>query len=465
MPSVGWAVGQQVARQALALIGYVGIARFILPGDLGLLGIATIWTNLLAVFTDLGVASALVQRHELREEHKSTALALTVAAGLATAGVSVAAAPVVARVMKTPAVSPVIVALSLNFVLMAVSSVPTALAQRELKFRALTQRDVVATLFGISVGILAAAEGWGVWALVAMSVVTSAVSAGMLWWLAGFTPRRRFVTRQAVEELWSYGSRLFAFGIFKYAVRNLDTVLIAYLLGPVPLGSYLFAQRIALQPVAGIEAGIGGFFFARASRLQQEPDALTRKYLAAMRLLQVPIVGWAILLATVGRVAVVGYAGERWASSAGLLFPLAVLGICHAAMGPTGSLMKALGRPGWLLGWSVGLTAATLATLAVGLRWSLDLAVWLTAVVHVGSIAYLLRTARRHLPVGAAAFLGAAVAYLPLAAIAFGLGQAILGLTSPAAVAAASALLGVALLAALAGFEFRALRSAWAALS
>ena len=116
---------------------------------------------------------------------------------------------------KAPALQPVMAWLSVGFLLRAFGLTQAALAQRELKFRALAIRDLTANILGGVVGIGLALAGYGVWSLVIMTLVSALLETVLLWSLAHWRPRRFEISREATADLWPYSSRMLSFNLFK----------------------------------------------------------------------------------------------------------------------------------------------------------------------------------------------------------------------------------------------------------
>lgn len=419
LPPLVWSIVQQVGRQVIAVGAFVVIAGYIAAADLGVLGVAMLWLAFLQVFADLGFSAALVQRGALRPAHVSSVFYLNAALGGGLALIGIALADPVAALLGSPDAAPVMRWLSIGFICSALSSVQTALAQRELRFSALAVRDLIAMAAGGAIGVALAMRGWGVYSLVAQSLTTAVLGTLLLWGLS----RHRFApadcSRAALAELWTFGAHVSGFSVFKYVVRNVDALAIATILGPHALGVYLFAQQLVLQPAAGVEAGVGSLVFARGSALHaSRPERVAPFYLSAITLLNAVFLAWAVVVTLAAPPALRAFFGTKWDESLGLVAGFAVVAVARAPISVTGHITKAIGRPDWLLTWSIGFTALSLVCLAVGLRWGLEGAVRGVAASHVLALVYIAWTARRYLGIGLGAWVRtAATAYAATAAL------------------------------------------------
>jgi PST family polysaccharide transporter len=390
-----WAILQVGGRQLTSLLVFAVLGLLLAPRDFGLVGMAMAWLSVVQSFSDLGLGAALVQRREVGPAHFSTVFLLNVGVGLALTAVGIGLSWPSAWFFREPSLQPVAMALSLNFILTSLSAAQTAMAQRELRFRELAIRDVSASLIGGVVGIGLAASGFGVWSLVAQSLVSGLASAILIWPLSAWRPSVAQYSTALLREMWPYSSQLFLFNVFKSFVQNLDRILLGHLLGTTAVGLYVFAYRLVVQPIATLVGAVGTYLFPFLSRLQEDRDALRRAYGDAMRWLAVIALPAAVLSALAAPVVVPLVWGERWAPAVPLIQVMGLMAVFQAYMSPVGQLLKSLDRPRWLLWWSVGITAAVAALLWAGVqRGGVSGAVWgITIAYALGALVILRMTA------------------------------------------------------------------------
>ena len=89
------------------------------------------------------------------------------------------------------------------------------------------------------------------------------------------------------------------------------------------------------------------------------------------------------------------YFGGRWDASFALIWIFAIVAVARAPMSPTGNVAKAVGRPQWLLTWSIGFTVFSSALVLVGVRWNVAGAALALAAAHVLALPYIAWSLRR----------------------------------------------------------------------
>lgn len=351
-----WAIVRVIGSQGISLLVFALLAVFLDPEDFGILGMALSWTNFIRSFSELGFGAALIQRQNIAPKHLSTTFFMNVAAGIFLTMIGIALSWPCALFFRTPDVQPVVAILSLGFLVSAFSLTQITIAQKELRFRDLAIREIPACLAGGIVGIVLAWLRFGVWSLVAQSLITSLVGTVLLWNVSQWRPKFGEFSFQCIRELWPYSSRIFLFNILKYFTQNSDRILIGYLLGPAALGIYTFAVRVVVRPIVTVVGAIGTYLFPKYSILQADRSAIEASYLSTSKIINSVVFPLVVMVLFFSPILVPSIWGAEWASVVPLMQILTVLVITQSFISPAGQLMKALNRPGWLLKWSIFIT-------------------------------------------------------------------------------------------------------------
>lgn len=446
-----WAVLQHFGGQLATMLVYLALAALLAPSDFGLVAMAGAWLAVLNAFGETGFGAAVIQRDQLRSEHLTSTFGINLVVGAGLTVLGIALSWPAAAVFRTPGLQPVMAVLSLGFLVRAFGLTQTALAQRELQFRALALRDLVASIGGGCAGITMALAGFGVWSLVAMTLVNAVLGTVLLWRLGRWRPGRLAISRSAAADLWPYGSQILGFNLLKAVAQNTDRFIIGLVLGVHSAGVYTFASRAVIFPVTTLVGAIGTYLFPRISRVQGDSAAVRSVYravLIAILNVVLPALAAVAVLAPV----FVPLLGQRWVEAVRIIQLLTLAALAQAVIAPVGQLMKGLGRPEWLVRWSVGFTLVTAVALGIGSKWGLPGTSFAYVLVHLASLPVILLIGRRLTGVGVTELLQ--VAWRPAgAAIALALGLRLLTRYTagwnPIALAVATALIGVAFVVAL----------------
>jgi O-antigen/teichoic acid export membrane protein len=166
----------------------------------------------------------------------------------------------------------------------------------------------------------------------------------------------------------------------------------------VALGTYFFASKLILTPMTAIRSAFGAYLFPRFSRLQDDAAAVAGSYeffLKAIAACVTPIMAGAAVAAPL---LVPMLFRTKWSAAVPVIQIFTVVALVQAFMAPVGELMKALNRPGWMLLWSMGLSAIVAGAIAIGARFGIVGAATGLAVAHALALPMVYAITRRLIP-------------------------------------------------------------------
>lgn len=261
---VAWTAAARSLGQAVAWASTFVVARLLNPDAYGVVGMATVYINLLQMLAELGLGSAIVARRDMTRQ--TAAQLHTIAAGVGVLGalLGVATANLVGRFYGEPRLPAVLSALSATFVIQSLRTVPWALLQRDLRFKRLAGYDAVQTIVLALATVGLAIAGFGYWTLVGAQIISAVLSTGLALGRhpIGFA-RPDWASLRPTLVL---GGDLVAQRIAWYAYSNSDVMVAGRILGPGPLGLYTMAFTLAQTATSKIGAmlfGLTGPVFAR----------------------------------------------------------------------------------------------------------------------------------------------------------------------------------------------------------
>jgi O-antigen/teichoic acid export membrane protein len=356
-------------RFAIRMLGLAVMARLLTPADFGLLAMVATFTRLIEIFSDLGLATATVQRKEITQAQVSYLFWVNVAVGLFATAITAALAPVAAWFYGEPDLTGITLVLATAFVFGGLSVQHQALMRRQMRFSTLARLRVVASLGSVSVGIFAALQGAGYWSLVAMSLASGLIMTIGLWWFCGWRPGRPRRGTDETRELLAFGGNVTGTRLLAFFARNLDNILIGKLWGGDALGLYSKAYQLLMLPISQLTAPVTGVVVSALSRLQDQPERFLgyyRKAIQALTTLTMPIVVFTFVVADELVLLVLG---PQWGEAAlifRLLAPAAFVGTFNGA---AGWVWVALGQTERQLRWGVLSTPCYIAAFAIGVAW------------------------------------------------------------------------------------------------
>jgi O-antigen/teichoic acid export membrane protein len=248
----------------------------------GILGVATLAANVALQLNDGGMGDALVWWPGRVREAAETTLLSCMAVGAVIGGLLVLSAPAIAGALGASEATPLLRVYGIAILFDATAGAYLGMLTRELAFRKRFFPDVVPSVCGSVVTVVLAFRGAGIWSLVIGDVVCSALQLAIGFAVVG----RRIVPRwhgAVASKLWRYGRAALAGSFLEFALQNVDYALVAVLLGPVALGLYTLAFRVAILPFLIVTYVLAGVAFPLYARLIADSMAVQRVMELTMR--------------------------------------------------------------------------------------------------------------------------------------------------------------------------------------
>lgn len=342
---VVWAAAERWMVRTSTLVGFVLLSRLLEPREIGIVALAMVFINVLNVVADGGFTLYLLQRRSLTRAVTSTAFYISAVMGLVLGALLALGAPVLARVLGSPALGQVLPALAVALVVAALSNVPASLLQRAMRFRELARRQVVATVVSVVVAVVMALQGFGVWALVAQTLVRAGISLVMLWLATDFRPGL-VLARDEARAMVSFGSKSMGAQLLRQVRLQGEQLLIPVLISEAALGFWAMALRlvdVVTDLCMSVFSRVAHPVFAR---LQDDSPRLGRALGTSLALSALVLVPLLVLLALTSEVVVPAIFGEQWGPAAVVAPILAVRSIAVALSDLQRSALLATGHAG-----------------------------------------------------------------------------------------------------------------------
>ena len=369
MQGLGWKAFSQISVQVMALVTTIFIAHLLTPSEVGIVAMATVFSALALILSDLALGAALVQRETLTEEDRSSAFWLNVGFGLVLTLAGVALAGPIANLYGEPEVEPLFQVISITFLLSALGTTQNALLIRDMRFRSLEVRTVFATGLGSAMAIALAIAGAGPWAIVGQKLTVNAASTVLVWRASRWRPRI-LVSVASVRHLVNFSRWLVGARLLSYANANADNYLIGRYVGSAGLGAYSIAYNVMLVPLTRLASPVQQVFYPALSKIR-EPVGVGTAWLHATKLVALfalpAFAGMAVVAPDFVRVVL----GEQWDASVRVIQILCWVGIVGAVVSQVVAVLQALDRTAWGFRFTVLATVVTISAFAIGVQWGI----------------------------------------------------------------------------------------------
>jgi len=342
------------------------LARLLSPYDFGLVAMVLAVVGFAPMLIDFGTSEASTQKTHITQGEVSALFWLGMTISVALTVVLAGASGFIAQFFGEPSLTGIVLVSSLTLMMGAISNQHYALMRRAMQFRQIAMIDISANVIGSVVSVVMALTGWDYWSLVAKPIVTSVLTAALVWMSCPFMPGRPRLTSD-VKELVRFGAGVAGFTMTDYLARSADRVALGYFYGAGPLGYFQNAFTIYSNLLNILTEPLHNIAASGLSKLRNDLDELKRSWTAALSSLSFVSSAAFAVLAVTGQDFVVILLGPKWAPAGPLLCIFAIRGIAHSIERTMGWIHVAAGRSDRWMRWGVFSAVFQLLALAAGL--------------------------------------------------------------------------------------------------
>jgi PST family polysaccharide transporter len=357
-----WSFLSQGGKQVGQFIITVILARLLSPDDFGTLAMVTVFTNFVMIFSEMGMSSALIQKQDVHDRHYYSAFWLNLVVGAGLTVTFMAVSPLIAWFYKKPELIPILSVVALNFLFSSFTIIQQTILTKEMNFKSLAVRDVVAVILAGVIGITLAYCGFGVWSLVCQFLGFTLVNAVLLWRLSAWRPRFQFAMSD-IKDIFHFSANLTGFNTVNYFARNIDQLLIGKVLGAEMLGYYSLSYKIMLYPLQNISWMVSRVMFPAFSKIQNDLEKVRNVYLKmvkAISLVTFPLMAW--LFAAAPEFVLV-FLGDKWGPMVIVIRIFCFCGMIQSISTTMGNIILSQGRTD--INLRLGLLGTAASTLAI----------------------------------------------------------------------------------------------------
>lgn len=394
------ALGQRVAsgagfqflgiglRTVLTIGSTAILARLLTPADFGYIAMATVVTELAALFGAFGFTNVLIQRRTITRLQLDTVFWATLAIS-GTLAVAVFTLSFAAGwLFADPMVAPLLRVLCLSFVFNGLTAVPWVVLSRLMRFRTEFWINIGTVAIRIAAAIACAWAGMGVWALVVGGLVGSAASAVLNFANVRYLPRWRFHL-PLITRTWRTSSSYLGNAGLYYLNTNLDLLLIGRQMGAAPLGFYQNARSLTDEIRARIAMPIQHVLFPAFSALQADRERFRQMVLRAGRLLAAVVVPIGVGVSANAPELVLVLYGAQWQPMIPVMSMFGLAAALRASTAIASPLFNANDRVGLAFRYNVIATGLLIGAVLVAIPYGIDAVAVGVALISLYSLVVL----------------------------------------------------------------------------
>lgn len=377
-----WDFAGRIGGQTVGFVISIFLARLLSPDDFGLLAMVNVVIALSASLMDMGLGVALIQRKEVTDAHYGSVFYFNIVVGLILSALLFFAAPLVGLFYNNEQLIPMARAMSVLFILNSIGNVIRLRLRKELEYGIPTQAGLLGAIVSGALGVWMAFNGFGVWSLVAQSLLNPVVNNIWLFYRVKWRPKLLFHW-QSLKELWGFGFRMFISGILDTIFTNADSIIIGKLFTPATLGYYFRARSLNNYVVQYSSGSLMSVLFPAFSKVQDDIEKFKNMAHKGYHLINFMAFMLTGLFFVIGEDLIILMFGNKWQPSISMFHLIIIIAFGYPLSSILVNILSASGNSRVFLRLEVIKKIFFGTSLAIGFIWGIHGYLICNAIAYV----------------------------------------------------------------------------------
>lgn len=289
------------------------ISRLLTKEDFGYYAAISAIVAVLGSFSETGIGSAVIQRKEIEKKYIDNAFTLSLLFGVTISFILMILSGLFSNVFVDDSVTLPLMLMSTTLLFHCMTSVNTSIMYRRLEFLRIGIITLLSSVISSVIAIVLALEGFGVYSIVAKSVLFSA----LCWVFSLYFCNTHFsirIDKSIAYTILNYSGWLMASVVFRNISQQIDKIMMPRLLSVNALGAYNRPKEFVSQ----ISSRINGIFdtalFPILSSIQDEKDRLENSFLKSLYFLNLFSLVLCMEFCFNSKLLIYIFLGEEWLS-------------------------------------------------------------------------------------------------------------------------------------------------------
>lgn len=380
-----WTTSSNIIRSLVSLFQVSILTRHIAMEDFGTLAIATVFIGFTQLFLDLGISAGIMHKQDATRDQLSSLFWLNIITGVLLTVVLISLASLVSTFYKDQELTPIIMLLSLSVFFASLGSQHRTIQQKEMRFRYMAIIEIISSVITMSIAVMLALKGYGVYSLVYSTLVGVAI-LNLLYLTIGLSKDRNIYFHFRLIDtypflkigVFSIGSR-----VLDYFSREIDIIFIGASFGKDILGLYTLCKKIVQMLYSVINPIITKILTPLFAKLQTDKNIISVVYYKLIETLAITNFPIYFLVSIFSKTIIITLYGDKYADGAFVLSILAIYYGILSISNPVGSLQIALGRTDIGFYWTIYRVISTVAVVYIASYFNINTLVILLLILAI----------------------------------------------------------------------------------
>ena len=337
-----WLLSLKFFMRGLGIISTFVLVRLLSPEDFGLNSIAMSIFGFVDILSRFGFDTVLIQNQEASRQHYDTAWTFNVLFGVVSCVLILLASPLIADFYGNQNLLPVLVAVSLLFLLNGFLNVGIVDFRKNLTFEKEFKLQILPKLISFVVTIIIALCLRNYWALVVGTLVWKGSICFFSYTMHPYRPRISF---DAGKELFNFSKWIMISNFIRFFNRKSPELLIGKLLSTSAAGFMSIGSEISTFATSELVSNVNRAAYPGYSKVSHDLSKLKDLYLGVMASISFWVFPAGVGLSSVASILVPVMLGSQWIEVTGLIEYLAIANLLFALNSNAVYVFLAIAKP------------------------------------------------------------------------------------------------------------------------
>lgn len=255
----------------------VVLARLLSPDDYGLVAMVLVLILYANLLVNFGLEAVMIQRQNIGQRELSGIFWVNCFLGFILMLSFLLMAPWISLFYGTD-LNDIIFALAPIVWMHGFGISHRSVLQKKIHLRPIAIAEVSSVIISTLIAIIMAFRGFGVWSLVAQSILKAMIGNCLLIISSRWSPTLEF-SWKGMRSLFGFSSVILTNNLAEGAASNIDRIIIGKATGSSELGAYEKAKQLMLLPTQLVSGILTKTMLPTLSLLQSKPERYARSYL------------------------------------------------------------------------------------------------------------------------------------------------------------------------------------------
>lgn len=338
-----WRFAERCGAQGVQFVVSIILARLLMPEAFGTISLMMVFINILSVFIDSGMGSALIQKKDADDLDFSTVFYFNLFMCSFMYLILFLCAPLIAEFYNNSELTLLVRVIGLSLLFSGVKSIQQAYVFKNMLFKNFFFSTLIGTIISAVVGITVAYKGYGVWALISQNLTNNVIDMIVIWCLVKWRPKWMF-SFERLKGLFSYGWKLLASALLDTGYNQLRSLIIGKVYSSADLGYYTKANNFPSIIITNVNSSIDSVLLPSMSSVQDSIESVKGMTRRAMKISTYVMAPLLMGLAACGQSVISILLTDKWLPSYPFMVIFCITYVFYPVHTANLNAIKALGR-------------------------------------------------------------------------------------------------------------------------